>query len=154
MKPLMVVLAAGVMLPLSGCGEQPADAPPEVLLGESVCDHCNMIISDARWATATIVEGPRGAEPRLFDDFNCQANYEAGHPDIVILGRWSHDYITHEWLKTEGAFFLIGPGVRSPMGSNAAAFTSEAEAEAAREKVHGEVFSFEQAWERLAAGGG
>lgn len=154
MKTPGLFLAAFVLLPLAGCGEQPADAPPKVLLGESVCDYCNMILSDDRWATATIIRGARGPEARLFDDFNCQVNYETEHPDLVILDRWSHDYTKHEWLETSEAFFLLTPALRSPMGSNAAAFATEAEAEAARSEMSGEVMPFDKAWKRLRPGNG
>ncbi|HHN79148.1 MAG TPA: hypothetical protein ENK11_10830 [Phycisphaerales bacterium] len=147
MRSLGLLLAVALLAPLGGCGEQPADTPPKVLLGDSVCDYCNMILSDERWATATIVQGPRGPEARLFDDFNCQVYYETEHPDLVILDRWSHDYTTREWLKTSGAFFLLAPELRSPMGSNAAAFATEAEA--ARAEMKGEVVPFDEAWRRL-----
>ncbi len=149
MRSLGLLLVVVSLAPLGGCGEQPADAPPKVLLGDSVCDYCNMILSDDRWATATIVQGPRGPEARLFDDFNCQVNYETDHPDLVILDRWSHDYTTHEWLKTSEAFFLLAPELRSPMGSNVAAFATKAGAEAARAEMQGEVVPFDEAWRRL-----
>lgn len=150
MKPLApaFALCAAILL-LSGCDEQTADAPPSVRLGDSVCAQCNMIISDARWATATIVNGPRGPESRLFDDFNCQVNHEVEHPDRQILARWSHSHATSEWIRTEKASFLISPSLRTPMGSSIAAFASPSELEAAAAELSGEVMTFGDAWRHL-----
>lgn len=144
----MFVFAA-LLASIAGCDRQVSDGPPVIRLGDSVCDQCDMIISDDRWATATIIEGPRGPEPRLFDDFNCQVNHQVEHPELAILARWSHDHATSEWLPTEQAWFLISPGLRTPMGSKAAAFSSPTVAETAKAELDGEVMAFEIAWERL-----
>lgn len=146
---LRVVLLTSV---LAACERPSADAPPAMRLGDAVCDECNMIISDERWATATMVQGPRGPEPRLFDDFNCQAKHEQKHADLEILARWSHDYASNAWLHTEDAFFVISPHLRTPMGSQAAAFASlaDAEAEAAKSDPPGRVEKFDTAWSTLA----
>lgn len=149
MKRAASVAVSLLTIVLTGCGRGAADGPPPVRLGDSVCDECNMIISDARWATATIVEGPRGGEPRLFDDFNCQVNYEQGHPEHTVLARWSHSHATSEWITTESARFLISPELRTPMGSKTAAFGAESEAAAAGSALPGEVVDFATAWMRL-----
>lgn len=143
----LVLLAA--CLVLEGCGRQSADGPPEVRLGDSVCDACNMIISDERWATATMVDGPRGAEARLFDDFNCQVRYEGANADLVVLARWSRSHATLAWIRTEGASFLMSPNLRTPMASKTAAFASPTEAQLAQADLTGEVMSFAEAWRRL-----
>lgn len=149
---LISALLTSSML-LIGCSEQAADGPPIVRLGDSVCDQCNMIISDQRWATATVVAGPRGPEARLFDDFNCQVNYEIEHPDAEILARWSHSHATHDWIQTEGSHFLMSPNLRTPMGSKAAAFGSASDAEAAKAQLDGDVMTFKVAWSRLGFAG-
>lgn len=154
MKTSLSVLAlAASLAAIPGCEQQAADGPPAVRLGDSVCDQCNMIISDERWATATIVEGARGPEPLLFDDFNCQVNHEAEHPDRTIVARWSHDHATLEWLRTDQARFLMSPGLRTPMGSKTAAFASEAAAEAAKAEFDGDVMTFDTAWRHLGSAG-
>lgn len=149
MKGAVLLAVSLLAIALPGCGGREADGPPVVRLGDSVCDQCNMIISDARWATATIVDGPRGGEPRLFDDFNCQVNYEREHTAQAVLARWSHSHATSEWISTESAQFLISPEIRSPMGSRMAAFGSASEAAAAESELAGEVVDFATAWARL-----
>jgi len=135
---------------LTGCDRQSADAgPPAIALGNSVCAECNMIISDERFATASMIDGPRGAEPRLFDDFNCQINFENEHTDQIVLTRWSHEYDQPAWFKTQGAYFLLSPKLQTPMASSAAAFASQEAAENARQRLGGEVLRFDAAWKRI-----
>lgn len=146
------MLLIGVLASLgsmAGCGGESVEQPPTVRLGDTVCDYCNMIVSDERWATSTIVHGDRGPEARLFDDFNCQVNYEMEHAGLEIVTRWSHDHATHEWLKTSQAYFLLAPSLRTPMGSQIAAFASESALDTAKSKSPGDVMTFEQAWSHL-----
>lgn len=150
MTPTRYAVGALVLLAtLGGCERPETDGPPTVYLGDSVCAQCNMIISDERWATSTVVAAPRGPDPRLFDDFNCQVAYEAEHPELDILERWSHSHATRQWIRTEEASFLVSPKLRTPMGSKAAAFAAAPEAETARRELDGDVMDFEALWARL-----
>jgi len=134
---------------LLGCGGESADAPPTVLLGESICAECGMILSDERFATATVIDGERGPEARLFDDFNCQVIHESSHPEEPILARWSHDYTTNQWLRTEDAVFVRSPKLMAPMASDLAAVSTHAAAEALAKDLDGDVLTFEAAWSHL-----
>lgn len=136
----------GSMFLVTGCGEEVTDGPPTFRLGESVCAECGMIISDARFATATIVDGARGPEAHLFDDFNCQINFERSDPGLTITRRWSHDHVMIEWMPTDDAWFLRSPNLRTPMASRMAAFRTEADAKAAQVEFGGEVLAFAPAW--------
>ena len=153
MKRLCIIAASLTLASLAGCNPEAADGPPEVRLGDSVCDQCNMIISAPRWAPATIVRGPRGPEARLFDDFNCQVNYEVEHPDQKIITRWSRSYTDSAWIRTRDACFLASPELRTPMASGHAAFATRAQAEAARSEINGDVVDFAVAWKRLGFAG-
>ncbi len=154
MRRLITIASFSVcVLTLGACDDRATDGPPDLRLGEDVCVQCNMIISDRRWATATIVEGPRGPEPRLFDDFNCQVRYEVKNDKEVVVHRWSHDHGTSQWLPTGEATFIMADKLRTPMGSRVAAFASpEAAAEAARAES-GEVLTFDVVWKRLGYSG-
>lgn len=152
MKQILIIcIFSSTIVTILGCDNQTADSPPTVRLDDSVCDQCNMIISDERWATATVIDGDRGPEPRLFDDFNCQVNYEIEHPEIKIVARWSHSHATSAWIRTEDAQFLISPALRAPMGSHVAAFGSDGEAESAKSELGGDVVSFETAWTHMGS---
>ena len=152
MKRTIAMLALpAAMLTLGACEETKSAGPPQVRLGDSVCAQCNMIISDERWATATMVDGPRGPEARLFDDLNCQVDYETDNPDLTIRARWSHNHATRAWLPTESARFLMSPNLRTPMGSQVAVFASAEEANQAKAELSGEVMTFDIAWNRLGS---
>ncbi len=122
---------------LTGCRSD-TDGPPTIRYGDSVCDECGMIISDERFATTTVIQGDRGPEPMLFDDFSCQLNYENSHSDLNILTRWSHDHNSSQWLSTNDAFFVRSDQLQTPMASHIAAFGSSAEADAFAKSLNDE----------------
>lgn len=151
MKRMLGMLMVSGAACIAGCGGADPDRPPEVIIGDSVCAECNMIISDERWATATVVDGPRGPTPLLFDDFNCQVNHEARHTDLSILTRWSHSHASSAWIRTGDAVFLVSPGLRSPMGSGVAAYAGRDEADAFLDELGGDLVGFDEAWEVIEA---
>ncbi|MGE3163913.1 MAG: nitrous oxide reductase accessory protein NosL [Planctomycetota bacterium] len=148
----VLLLFLGLVV-VAGCGSAAPDGPPAIRVGDSVCDECGMIISDERFATATIGVGVRGPEPKLFDDFNCQARYEAEHSEMEIVARWSHDYIGAQWLRTEQAHFVTSVGLRTPMASRTVAFAKPEDARALQQSIGGELLNFDSAWVRLGSDG-
>ena len=138
---------AGHAALLAGCSDEIASGPPEILLGQDVCDTCNMIVSDARFAGATIVLDERGrASSRIFDDLNCQIQYETDHPDAEIATRWVHDYATAQWLAASNALYVRAESLITPMGSHTAAHADLSTAEALQQEEGGEVLGFEEVW--------
>ena len=146
MNPLNGVrwMAAFLVASTLACSTETADAPPEVRYGESVCAACNMILSDERFATATMVEADRGPEPRLFDDFNCQFNFEKSNPTQTVVARWVHDHETRGWVRAESATYVKSSELRTPMGSGIAAFGTPEAANAFAAGVSGSVLSFDE----------
>lgn len=153
MKRSGAVFVAALAAPLfflASCGSEPAEGPPPIHLGDSLCVECNMIISDARFATATVSLDERGRRsPLLFDDFNCQAAYEAERPDLKIIERWAHDHASSRPIRTESASFVHAERLRTPMASQVAAFEAASAAESFAGSLGGEVLVFDAAWERL-----
>lgn len=141
---------AGVMLAalaLTGCGRADETGPPTAHYGDSLCAECGMILSDERFAAATIVADDRGEPiPLLFDDSNCQAEHEKDKPGLAIIARWVHDHGTREWIDARRAFFVYSPGLRTPMASHVAAFGTLDAARNAAEVLGGRVVSFEELW--------
>jgi len=148
-KALLTLAATGSLLSIAGCGAQDNDGPPEIRYGDSVCAHCGMIISDERFATSTIVESDRGDLPIIFDDFNCQVNYESAHPQLKVVARWSHDHDTSEWKPSEELWFIRSDKLNTPMASHVAAFTSEADARAFAEPIDAQVMPFPTLWREI-----
>jgi len=139
------VLAA---MALSGCGTDTDGGPPNIRYGDSICAECGMIISDERFATATIIDGDRGNEPMTFDDFNCQMIFESKHPELTITDRWSHDHTSSEWISMADAWYVKSDQLRTPMASHIASFTTKAEADAFAAPIEGQVVNFATIWKR------
>ena len=136
-------ITVALTLCLAGCSDDDPAGPPAVHLGDSICDQCGMIISDERFAAATIVKGARGPEALLFDDFNCQHGYEADHADLAVERRWVHDHDDARWLPAADATFLASPRLHTPMASGVAAFRSDAAARRARDTLGGELLALD-----------
>jgi copper chaperone NosL len=141
-----VALAAVLAVALPACSPDATDGPPEVRYGESVCAECGMILSDERYATATIVDGERGPEVRLFDDFNCQIAFEADDPAPRVTRRWVHDQESREWLLAPSAYYVRAEKLRTPMASGVAAFATDEAASRVAGELDGEVLTFDDLW--------
>lgn len=137
----LVVLA----LSLTTCGGEPAQIkPPKIYYGEDVCDHCNMIISDKRFAAATIVEVSEGqTDSRIFDDIGSMFLYHDEHPELEVLARYVHDYETKEWLDAEDAYFVHSEDVHSPMNHGVIACETREQAERLAKEFDGEVVTYD-----------
>lgn len=118
-------LAAGAGLGalVAGCS-QPPPGPKTLKLGRDVCDHCNMIISEGRYA-AQIWDAKRG-RPSLFDDFGCAVLHaaSAGGLDKPDLMFWVADASQDPraapvWLEARKASYR--DGFHTPMGYGYAA---------------------------------
>lgn len=118
-------------------------APPAIVYGEDVCDHCGMILSDERFACATIVDAGGRTEPRRFDDIGDMFAYHGGHPELAVAKWYVHDHDSLVWLDAKAAHFVRGTGVRSPMGSGIAAFAEAGRAAAFAAEVGGVVAAFD-----------
>lgn len=132
---------------IAGCEAPSADRPPEIRYGESTCVDCDMIISDERFAAATMVKDSRGRiEALLFDDVGDQIRYEREHTELVIVARWVHDYGTKAWIPAEQAWYLLSPALHTPMASGIAAFAKQSDAQAAQQEFGGDVLGFGALW--------
>jgi nitrous oxide reductase accessory protein NosL len=103
-----------------------------------------MLLSDERFACATVatVDGER--RELLFDDIGDQIEYEKASPAIVVQSRWVHDMKTRQWLKASEALFARAPGLHTPMGSGIAAFASRTDAEAVLAEHPGVIVDWNQ----------
>jgi copper chaperone NosL len=122
---LLVALLAA--LTLAACGDETsASDPPDLTLGESVCSKCGMIISDERFASGMTFEDD---DPLLYDDLGemiMVVKTEDPHPDYI----WVHDYDSKEWIDAMDAWYVASHAIMAPMGSELAAFETQAAAEA------------------------
>lgn len=135
MKRLMLLAASLVFL--FGCEPEIGDGPPNLNLGQDLCVHCNMIISDQRYAAASIVLIDGKKRVLAFDDTGDLLDYHVANPQIEVIKRYVGDANTRAWIEFEKAHFVHAPTVHTPMGSGILAYASEADAQAAAEKHAG-----------------
>lgn len=140
--PVVALLALAALV--AACGPA-ADtlAPPEIVYGEDVCDACGMIISDARFAAATIVEVDGAQEVRRFDDIGDMLAYHADHPEWTVRRWYVHDHASLAWIDALAAHYVQAAAIHSPMGHGLAAFADPDAAAAFAGTVGGTVASFD-----------
>lgn len=119
---LPVVLALGMF---SSCNAQ----PEPFAYGKDVCHACKMGIMDPKYGNQVIT---KKGKVYKFDDVICTVRFlqsaQVEEKDIrstvVINFEKQNDF-----LDVHKAYFIVDPDLRSPMGSNAAAFSSQQAAE-------------------------
>lgn len=140
MAMLLVVMVAA-------CTPAPAaPAPAKLVLGETICTACGMIINEAKYASSVAVEESPGRYNSLaFDDIGDMLAYMRQHAEIVPAGVWVHDYTSEEWIDATTAFYVESEQIKSPMGHGLAAFATQAAAEEFAAGVAGKVLD----WDRV-----
>ena len=138
------------LLALAGCGGA-ADTtqPPEILYGQDVCDECDMIISEEKYAAAYWTEE---VEARRFDDVGEMLVYMTKNPEATA-SVWVHDVNSAAWLLAEDAWFVMNSGLRTPMGTGIAVTADELAARAlAFDQPEARVMTFAEILARAEAG--
>lgn len=139
-----------LLLALAACGGG-ADTtqPPEILYGQDVCDECDMIISEEKYAAAYwTAEG----EARRFDDVGEMLVYMAKNPEPTA-SIWVHDINSAAWLLADDAWFIMNSGLRTPMGTGIAVTADEQSARAlAFDQAEAVVMTFAEILTRAEAG--
>lgn len=123
-RPL-VWLAISLLWFAACSGGPDFDKPPEIRYGEDLCERCQMIISEPRFAAAYVTAD---GESHRFDDVGEMLAYRRESGDDVAVF-WVHDYETEEWLKADAATFVKSDALHTPMGFGIVAFASQAQAE-------------------------
>ena len=143
MKSLYRILTAVIAaLGVAACGPAAAEPqPPDIIYGQDVCEECGMLISEARYAAATLIEN---GEPRKFESIADMVTYHMDHPDQPVKAWFVHDYHTESWIRAETAFYVLSEAIRAPMPPGLAAFESRPAAETFASSAGGTVLSFDE----------
>ena len=139
------VVALGFVV--MGCGRSARLEPPTIHLGEDVCSHCNMIVSEERFAVAHVVAdaNKNASDPALFDDISCLIAAEQQAPEgSVVAARWVNAADEPGWIEATSAYFVRSPEIRSPMGGGVLAARREEGAKAILERTPGKLLRFEE----------
>ena len=135
---LLLVLLAGTA---QACGSaEAASGPPEINYGRDICIHCNMIISEARFAAAYRL--PDGTEKK-FDDLGGLLIHGHETGDLETAAVWVHDYETEEWLQAPAGFYVPTHSAHTPMGYGVVAFSDHGRAAEFADGVAGEVIEWD-----------
>jgi copper chaperone NosL len=126
----LIIIAALV----SACAAS-AEAPPEIQVDRSACDHCTMLISEARYAAAYRMEG---SEPRVFDDIGCLLG-ALDKETTAPAHTWFMDANDATWIDGTKAVFVRSDEIRTPMSGGLTAYKDVASAEAAAARFRGSV---------------
>ncbi len=130
-----------IALLVSACAPKSTEPqPPEILYGQDVCDGCGMIISEARFAAATILLDGKALK---FDDIGDMLVYHMDHPEAQVKAWFVHDYKSEAWIRGETAFF-VEDDIKTPMGGGIVAFEDQAAAEAFGAEIKGKLFRFDE----------
>ncbi|MGE4346389.1 MAG: nitrous oxide reductase accessory protein NosL [Flavobacteriaceae bacterium] len=116
-----LLLISFIILSLSSCSKD----PKPIEFGVDNCDHCMMNISDVRYGAELVTEKGRIYK---FDDMYCMKAFLQN--EVVtqdqVHSLWLVDFATTEQLiPAEKSFLLHNPELKSPMGSDTAAFADE-----------------------------
>jgi copper chaperone NosL len=141
---LLASLLASLIASLIGCEADVPDAPPSIKYGQDLCAHCNMIITDARHAAASLVRVDGRRRALAFDDVGDLIDYHRERADAPVERQFVADSGSGAWVEFGRAHFVRAPDVHTPMGSGILAFASESDARAAADKHGGAVATPDQ----------
>jgi len=99
--------------------------PKPIEFGVDNCDHCKMNISDNRYGAELVTQKGRVYK---FDDMYCMKVFMQDQivEENQIHSLWLIDFDgTEKLISADKSFLLYNPELKSPMGSNTAAFMTE-----------------------------
>jgi len=127
---------------LGACAQQSSEPqPPNIAYGRDMCDACGMIISEAKFAAATVLSDGKTLK---FDDAGEMFTYHAKHPELQVRVWFVHDYNTQNWINGQSAFYVVAKDIKSPMGTGVAAFADKSAAETFAAKFNVKIMSFDE----------
>jgi len=123
------------LLPLIACNR----GPRAIDYGKENCSFCKMTIMDERFAAQCM--STKG-KTFVFDDIHCLTHFlrNGGIWRNEVAGIFVSDYVNpNTWIKSDQALFLRSEELRSPMGGNIAAFSSDEDRQTIKQKFNGEL---------------
>ncbi len=119
---------------VASCGRK---KPEPIAYGKDSCSECKMTIIDPKFGGEII---SKKGKIFKFDDTHCIAKFmerrgiEMNRIHKTLFVNYNKP---NEWLEVEKAEFVVSSLFKSPMGGNAAAFSSKAEAESKSSELAG-----------------
>ena len=130
--PQLVIVVLALLA--ASCSARAA-GHPEIVVDQTACSHCGMLVSEPAYAAA--YHAP-GQEPRVFDDIGCMLDamrQETASPITI----WLQDAAGAGWIDADRAVFVTAPGIRTPMNGGVLAYANASAAEHAAARLDGRV---------------
>jgi copper chaperone NosL len=137
--PVAGMLLGFSLLAWTGC----ASKPEPLQAGHDVCSFCKMTVTDVRFGGEVIT---KKGKIYKFDDIICMKNYLKSN--LKSSEQIKYNLVTNylkpqELLSVEQAVFYQDFALRTPMGSNACAFSSKTEAIQFKESKEGKIIDWQ-----------
>ena len=114
--------------------------PPTIHYGEDLCEFCNMIISEERFAAGYLTQE---GEERIFDDMGGMFQHHLQEQEDV-MAFFVHDYEERSWIRAEKAYYVISEELPTPMLFGIIACAELEKAELIASNSDGEVLTFDE----------
>ena len=131
-----------ILLFIFSCEVKPVPEPIEY--GKDACAWCKMVIADAGFSAELKT---RKGKVYKFDSIECLAAFILAKrvPENKILAAWVADFAHKgKLIPVKKAKFLVSEKIKSPMGLNIAAFSSEEDLKEALRVFGGKVLTWEE----------
>ncbi len=139
---MRVLTAIFIVILLISC--ERSVKPEQINYGADSCDYCRMIIADAGFSAQ--LKTKKGKVYK-FDSIECLAAFVLSKrvKEEEILAMWVADFANKDsFIRVEKAKFLVSENLRSPMGLNISAYSSEEDLQKAFRNFGGTVMSWEE----------
>lgn len=118
--------------------------PKPIKFGHDNCEYCKMGISDSRFGAEVVTKKGRNYK---FDDLHCIKGFldDKIVPEDQVHSLWVIDFANPETLiNVEEGFFIQNEELRSPMGSNIAAFGNKSNFDEYHSKNGGQILTWRE----------
>ena len=118
MKTFVAILLTALIF--TACGNS---GPEPINYNKDACEFCKMSISENRFAAEIITVKGRVYK---FDDLQCLLQYDADNKEIPVKNYYVSSFLEDgKLIDAATALFIKHESMRSPMGGNIAAFSTQ-----------------------------
>ncbi|HLE25758.1 MAG TPA: nitrous oxide reductase accessory protein NosL [Thermodesulfobacteriota bacterium] len=132
-----IKIAIFSFLLIIGC--QSENTPVSINKGTDMCEYCRMMIDDFHYSAEIVTKG----KVHKFDDIGCMMAYaQSNDLSLDKAHFWVMDFDSATWIKGDEAYYVLSPGIHTPMGYGIIAFKDQIKAKETEDKSKGEVKEF------------
>ena len=145
MKKVLFIALMAVLCLFVSCKVE----PEQINFGSDACQFCKMTIVDQQHAAQYVTD--KGKQFK-FDAIECVVNELAEKkPDNIALLLVADYNSPGQMIPATSAVYLISPAIKSPMGANLSAFSTEQIALSIKADSEGELYSWQELLKKFDA---